>query len=511
MKAILIPIDNRPVTYLYPQLIARIAGIEVLVPPRQLMGSLSSDTSTEELSSWLTQTLTATEAEAALICADSIIYGGLIPSRRSDTTAGELQERIKIFGRLKKIAKKTRVYVQSSIMRISDNYDNTEEKEYWSKYGREIFAWSEALHRLSATPAGSEQNKLVTGELQRLEARVDPDVRKDYLDTRSRNFQLNRKLLDFAASGDIDFLVYSQDDSGQYGLNVLEKERLVTESTRRRLKNVLAYAGADEVLMTLIARWLLDLSPRRPVVAISYSPGDGGTITSRYEGQTIGDSVQLQLKAAGIESTNLTDSTTVADLHFVIHTAGDKQGDHILLPEQPDLRNLNTARSVGETLAHIESSAAPVVLCDVAYANGSDPLLVEKLLDQPHLLKKLWGYAGWNTTGNTLGSAIATAVARWFAEQKGATDTAAALLTEALYVRFADDWAYQTQVRKQLGNNLSSQHLAELMKPQLSRIEKALQFKPSDVALSLPWQRSFEVEIGIGPSLQPAQPPRSSL
>jgi hypothetical protein len=493
-QIVIIPIDNRPVTYVYPQLVARIAGIEALVPPRELMGSLSNNTRTDELVDWIVKTLKEKQPQAMLLCADSIIYGGLIPSRRMEATAPALIERTKIFSQFKKLNKKLQnVLVQSSIMRISDNYDNTEEKEYWSKFGREIYAWSEALHQMQAvgTKHGAERDEEETARLQRLEAAIDADVREDYLSTRRRNFQINKKLLDFVASGDIDFLIFSQDDSGQYGLNVLEKERLITDTQLRKLRNVVAYPGADEVMCTMLARWMASAFGT-PNVGIVYSPESGAGIASRYEGQSIGESVKQQLSAVGISPEWRGVSP---DMQLIVHTSGERQGDHIMLQGQPDIRHLDTFEAVDNTLRLIAESSSPVILCDVAYSNGADPSLIEKLLEQPELLRKVWGYAGWNTTGNTLGSAIATAVARWVAETQNYAH-GESRLREALFVRLADDWAYQAMVRKELSNGTSEEKLPELMAPYLSRVEAALEYRPDDLQLTLPWQRTFEVEIG---------------
>ncbi|HEY9789003.1 MAG TPA: DUF4127 family protein [Candidatus Obscuribacterales bacterium] len=521
-QIILVPIDNRPVTYVYPQNIARIAGIEALAPPRQIMGSLSHDASVDAIHDWIANNLRKHNPEAVLLCADSIIYGGLIPSRRITTGLAQLLERAKLFSQVKKInARVATVYAQSSIMRISDNYDNTEEKAYWTRYGREIFAWSEMLHRTQAVGDNHPDDKTQAGKLQQLEARIEPSVRDDYLSTRNRNFELNRKLIDFVEAESIDLLIFSQDDSGQFGLNVLEKERLLDEAQRRGLNNVIAYAGADEVICAMLSRYLLASLKKTPSVKVSFSPATGASITSLYEGQTIGESVQKQLAAAGLVAAGgspLTGNDHVAaagspltegngagspDLHIIIHTGDERQGDHIWLPDHLDLRSVNTRNAVESTLKLLESSTSPVILCDVAYANGSDPALVEALLEKPGLLEKLWGYAGWNTTGNTLGSAFATGVARWYAEQTNVGPQATKALKDALFVRLADDWAFQTNVRSHIANNASTDQLHQLMSPLLTKISNALGHQPGPIQMRLPWQRTFEVEIKLPDSLMP--------
>ena len=50
-----------------------------------------------------------------------------------------------------------------------------------------------------------------------------------------------------------------------------------------------------------------------------------------------------------------------------------------------------------------------VSIADNAYANGADLSLIQ-LLNTNGLLLKVSGYAGWNTSANTIGTAIAEAV-----------------------------------------------------------------------------------------------------
>lgn len=50
-----------------------------------------------------------------------------------------------------------------------------------------------------------------------------------------------------------------------------------------------------------------------------------------------------------------------------------------------------------------------VSIADNAYANGGDIMFIH-LLDKNQLLMQVGGYAGWNTSANTIGTAIAEAV-----------------------------------------------------------------------------------------------------
>ena len=174
------------------------------------------------------------------------------------------------------------------------------------------------------------------------------------------------------------------------------------------------------------------------------------------------------------------------------------------------LAGSDTSAAVACTLDLAAQTETPLVIADVAYANGADPLLVEQLLKRKDILSRVSGYAGWNTTGNTTGSAVALGVAAWFSRHsqkaQAARQEMSEVLKQALFIRLADDWAYQTQVRKQLAGDLSQQRLEEMMQPYLERIKEALDFEPGPVEVTLPWRRSFEVEITLKDSVtcQPA-------
>jgi len=510
MKVLLIPLDDRPVTYGYPQLLARAAGWEAIVPPRAMMGSLHRGAQIEELFAFAEGCLSRHEADAAVLCLDSLLYGGLITSRRSAEPGKTFAAR---FERLKKwkdlMGKKIPIYAQSSIMRISDNYDNTEEKEYWSRFGRELFEWSGCLHRLASG------EKLTPGLLESLERRIPADIRQDYLDTRFRNFTVNLNVLKSMDDGLIDYLVFSQDDSGAYGLNVGEKDRLKSVSEQMKLTDkVNVYAGADEVISTLLARLILSSAEVKPTLKLEYSPATCSSIASRYEGQDIGTTIEAQIKASGANCQKLNGTTAGAGerlslenpnvITMLVHGPAERQGDHITLPGLPDLSHLDTTKIVAATIKIMEQTTGPIILCDVAYANGGDPLLIEELMKRADLLKKVCSYAAWNTTGNTAGSAIATALCTWYGSinraHAGSSTAAQKLVLESqkrcLFTRLVDDWAYQTKVRKDLHGEPSMQVLAELISPYIKKVSIALGYEPG-VRLSFPWRRTFEIEIAF--------------
>ena len=108
--------------------------------------------------------------------------------------------------------KKCKIYAFSSIMRISNNNYNIEEKKYWSKYGKKIFKYSFETHRFGRESGVSRS--------------IPKDILEDYLETRKRNFRINKIYLNWQKEGLFDTLVFSKDDCAQYGFNVHEAQVL---------------------------------------------------------------------------------------------------------------------------------------------------------------------------------------------------------------------------------------------------------------------------------------------
>ena len=144
MNIAFLPIDNRPVCYTLTKIIAEIdSDVNFSIPDRSMLGDLNKIADITGLYSWLEN---LPKQDAIVISLDTLIYGGLIPSRRGKETLDELKIRLE---KLKTILKNknAKVYAFSSIMRISNNNYNEEEKEYWAKYGKKIFEYSYNLHK----------------------------------------------------------------------------------------------------------------------------------------------------------------------------------------------------------------------------------------------------------------------------------------------------------------------------------------------------------------------------
>lgn len=446
MNIAFIPIDNRPVCYTMPEQIAKLDdSINLLLPSRELLGDLRKNADIEGIFEWLESLL---GIDVFVVSLDTIAYGGLIPSRRSNDSFEQIKTRIM---RLKKILKGKKVYAFSSIMRISNNNINEEEKEYWDKWGKKIFNYSFCMDKF--------------GTICKKE--VPDEILEDYLATRKRNFDINKLYLDLQKEGLFDTLVFSKDDCAQFGFNVQEARAL--EKAGGFVKT-----GADEIPLALLAK---AIKKTLKVCPIFLAP-ESKHLISNYEDVSIEKSVFGQLELADCQICDY----EKADILLYINNFEDHQGEIVMDIDTKSFSN------------DWQNPEKPYMVADVRYANGADNVFVKKLLEQG-LDTNFYGYSAWNTSANTLGSLICTAKAFW--GNKSSLNVEKFKQLQA--IRFLDDWAYQANVRQEIKNQGlcdKSNLIKDLMKPFEKEVFDKLGIS-YDINYKFPWDRLFEVEIEL--------------
>ena len=561
MNIAFIPIDNRPVCYTLPQQTCAIdSEIDLFMPERKFLGSLTKYADVEAIFEWLEH---LPKIDAIVMCLDTVAYGGLISSRRCTDTFDEIKTRVE---KLKTILEKknAKIYAFSSIMRISNNNVNEEEKEYWNKWGKKIFEYS--------------FNSCKNGKM--VQTDVPQEILDDYLATRKRNFEINKLFLEYQKQGLFETLVFSKDDCAEFGFNVKEAQEL--ESLGGFVKT-----GADEIPLTLLARAVSkaaskaakqlgseaakhDLDAKMPrgkeasyqhcnlpkfhsikIAPIFLAP-EYKDLISNYEDVSIEKSVKGQIELAGCEVCEPDE----ADILLYVNNFEEHQGEIVMkVPTKPFSGTW-------------QKPEKPYIVADVRYANGADNAFVEQVFETG-LDENFLGYSAWNTSANSLGSLICGAVITAVAanvvdaktqrckeaksvsiivhedssnfrhserQRKNLADTNSTQLQETqnnlteldqasmplgllasntmpssdcqtnlyknfsllLLTRFLDDWAYQANVRQQLASPDEKQ-VKELMKPFEQRIFEVLKIKPDEynITYKFPWNRLFEVEVCI--------------
>lgn len=445
MRIGLIPLDERPCNEYFPRALGRVADVNVLTPPREMLGNYREVGQFVKLDDWLLEI--ADDVDGLVVSIETLAYGGLIPSRITDTPVEECLERLQVLRQIKEKHPDLVIYAFNIVMRISNSNINVEEPLYWDKYGKALWLYSHYYYRVHHL--GFDE----WDELREVESRIPQEVIADYKWRRERNHHVNLAMVDLVADGVIDFLLFTQDDTSEFGFPNQEQHVLREKISQLGVEDrALVYPGADEVGMVLVARHVNRIHNVTPKFFARYSSIRGPLIVANYEDRPIAESVKGQIFGAG---GILVDSPQDADIILFLNTPGEKQGE---APHQHIVRTVDTsARNLLEFVQSIKMYHAKgyiTAVADLGYSNGADLKLISLLERQLDLVTQLDAYGGWNTAGNTLGTVVAHAMLRYIAREFMNNPELEMAHLEFLLLRFLDDWAYQVIVRTELREKL---------------------------------------------------------
>ena len=503
---LLIPLDERPCNYNFPSMLARDTDYRLLMPPLALLGKKKQPGDTEGIWNWLEKT--APECSDAVISIDTLLYSGIIPSRLHHYSAESLLGKLERLKKLRQLNPSLTIYAFSLIMRNPTYSSSEEEPDYYEDWGREIHRRGVIEHKIELSIATEEE----LGELADIDKRLPKEYLDDYLTRRRINLEVNKKCVELAKEGLFDFLIFPQDDSSPYGVTAKDQQvvRQKIDDLNVNMK-VYMYPDADAVANTLLARAINRREGVRPLVYVKYASSAGPSVIPLYEDRIVSETIKYQILAAG---GLVASSVSEADLILLVNVPGGNMQDRLdgitSVPvikrtiEYDSFRNLVELVEFADYAVH--TIKKPVIMGDIAYSNGGDPLLLS-MLRQKGLLWSLAGYAGWNTSSNTLGTCIPMGmIYSLFGDTKAHRDF--------LALRYLEDIGYCSKVRMEVtANKLPSLGLdffhsdgprgkaAELVKQGLQKYaNETLSAESRHVTVTdcyLPWCRMFEVGLEV--------------
>ena len=99
-KIVCIPLDERPCTYDYPSMMSKMAtDINYVQIPREYMGDCKIAGNLEKMQEFLLEE--CKDADYAIVAIDSILYGGIVPSRLHYASEETLLERLNVLRKIK--------------------------------------------------------------------------------------------------------------------------------------------------------------------------------------------------------------------------------------------------------------------------------------------------------------------------------------------------------------------------------------------------------------------------
>ena len=490
------PLDERPCNAKFPRLVAASGrDVDLIEPPARLLGSKKQPADTAGLANFLVAH--ARDVDAAVISLDMLVYGGLIPSRIHQSDVDLLVARLDAVRQARRQNPSIRIYGFSTVMR-APMYDSSEEEpDYYADYGADLF-WRRALMDKR------EREGLSDSEAARLEAiEVPGAVIADYEQRRDRNLAVNIAALDLVRSGDIDYLVFPQDDSNPYGYTAIAQRALAKAIASSGVRNrVAVYPGSDEVALTLLSRAVCRARGVTPSVCVHYASALGPTIVPSYEDRPMMESLKSHVMAAGAR---FADTWERPDLELMINAPGTRMQEAQFATANRDI-TYDTYRNLPqfvETIDRFISAGRAVAVCDSAYANGGDPQLVH-MLDERGLLAGLCSYAGWNTNCNTLGTTLAQALVGARDDTKTQTNLAYRIIEDVLYQSDVR-WWLDEQIAAHSGSYTDVSACLDWVcgaaRERLQHSYDALRLAdavPVDVDdVRFPWTRLFEIDLDL--------------
>ncbi len=489
-RILLIPLDDRPPCLQFPVQMGKIGDVDVVSPPRALLGRFTDVGRSEEIIQWLrTQSLTG--FDAAIISVDMLAYGGLVGSRVHAVPVEEALRRMQVITEIRRKAPKLKIYGSSVIMRLAPTADGKNEA-----YREKLAKWAEI------SPDAAEHERT-----RQLETDIPAAALADYKQARARNLRVNQAAVALAKSKVFDYLIVSQDDAKPKGVHIRDRENLTQSVEQAKLtERVAIQPGADEVSMLLLARAVSDRYNYHPRIKAIYSSEKAANTVMPYEDRPLRQTVSFHLKAVGAQE--VTDTQQADILYYVFATRFDK----------------GSAEQFAEQIKN--SPQKGIIIADVdpkGDVQGGDIPFTESL-KRASVFARTYGYACWNTAGNTIGTALPhgmlAGVSQVVAKKApGAVERMNQAQTWFMLNRLLDDYAYHSIVRPDANKRCranqwnayrltdeQTKQIEDYCQQQLAPIaaETAAGFYPktsgkscsiSNLTFDLPWNRTFEAEI----------------
>lgn len=515
-KILLIPLDDRPPCLQKPVRLGAIADMEVVTPPRELLGKFTTYGQSDKIIEWIkAQDLRG--FDAAVVSLDMLAYGGLVAMREYEPTTRETaQKRIDFVRELKRKNPRLPIYGSSVIMRLAPT-GNIINEAYRVKLSR----WAEIV--------SEKDNTKLQEEARRLETEIPAEALANYKKARERNLAGNFQAIELARQGVFDYLIVSQDDAHPTGVHVAERESLIKKVNELKLaEKVPVQPGADEVSMLLMARFASRKFNYAPRIFPVYSSEKTRTQVMPFEDRKLHETVSFHIRSIGASEVP---SENQADLLFYVYASRLEEG---------------RAKTFADEIEAKLKAGKKVLLVDVdptARTEGAEPLFADELKNRS-IFRSLSAYAAWNTAGNMIGTALPQALLFEAARKKFSADAEKPTWKQRngrkiegyyavnqrinqaqdwfLMHRWLDDYVYNTLVRPEIrkfgqskgwnpfrfpaegtneieafGLNLTKKYYEEARQLYKDPDQiRGLECQPNDnLSFELPWDRAFEAEI----------------
>ena len=547
-ELLLVPLDSRPVCSTMVQKLGKLAGINVIVPPKELLDNYQEPAKSKKLWQWLQNK--SANYNTSIISTDILLHGSLLQTRQHIASA---QEQDYFFSELNKLQKN----ITASPPRQS-KYTNSTDSTDSDKHQLQLFSviprllvsdevypdcwyqWHLMRYSQLLDMVQINGDYAMTKELMEYKEEIPADILSKYTSIFTQSQGFNERLLahllpkaknskniantqvNATVATNAPLFIIGQDDSSPFGLPHMTATKLArhieehTWQTQAQLTN-----GADEIAALLLTRHFLQQSHWQPKLFLAYGSPKTEFKHMPYMASSVGATLRNQAQLVGAQ---LVEEPNAADIILFVHC-----GDADAKPTAAE----------AEQLASYLKHDKHVALIDLSANFEAEEMLLPLLLEQNISVNRLAAYAGWNTFSNSSGTALAQSIIfagrlRQLQAQQSATDNP--LLIPALYAdnlnftieRMLEDYYYQKRIHPQLRPYLESfgttptdlepeekqqteyriqerlsLYATWLYWRSLSRTpfyadtHKAYYLTDLTVGAKLPWNRIFEVDLNV--------------
>ncbi len=482
LRIILIPLDSRPACTTFVTDLAQIANIKVILPPKELLDHYKTPGNPQALRQWLKQEVQY--ADAAILSIDMLVHGGLLASRQSAGTLNDVNGVSQLLSTIHAEYPQLPIYAFSIIPRllIADNTAT-------SQYQKSMLDYSVLKDQIYTF-----ENPVDILKLEKLEQQIPAAVINNYECLYQQNMAQNSMLIELVDKKVITSLILGQDDGQPFGMPNITKQRLKhLVAQKPAIQNRVSITrGTDEVALTLLGQISAKLNNYQPKIFVAYADEQAPYTVMPYMPHSVATTAAEKIALVGGIPVQ---SPEQADFVLFIQV-GTRSNQYSTVP--------HSAREIQALL----DSGYKVALVDLSEEFSSSETVFPFLLRDNVALTKLIAYAGWNTTSNSIGTAItqATIFTATLPNMK-TNDQLFALYKhnlEFLTARFLDDWYYLKEVQPVVNKvlqalNINPYQLGSYYEGTNTVISRIMQYKSQQLLYSTAFRSPLTIVTSQGP------------
>jgi hypothetical protein len=480
-------------------MLGAIAGVRVETPPRALLGHFLEPGDPQALARWLRDE-SPRDASAFILSTDMLDFGGLVASRAPGAPAYVAQTRLRDLAAFRAQHPHASFALFGTVMRLAP----TGVPAIGAAAG--FFAAGDAVDQLTeyARLPDPPQNAADRAKAATLAGELGNDL-SAYLATRARDREVDLFALQLTAEGAFDRIVIGQDDAWPTGLHLRDLAALRAFSARwLPPARASIESGADELGMILTGAALAHEAHLVPRIRVRYSRAGATTESDPLEPNPIDTTVADVIRSCG--AVRVPESDAGADIDLFVRLKDTSAADEAVF--------LDAIAAASEAGAKLPRPA----VADLSFLASNDMAqqraLVEAMIARG-IAGKIDAFASWNTTANTIGTAVPAAIAVLAGRALHTFDPVAH--AQFMLDRYADDYAFHDFVRGAVNGDLSrlgvedhsyllpdaasfaaSENRAALWPRALELLSSIYPlYRDQGLTITLPWDRTFETELDV--------------